>query len=70
MTRRRLRCGILMNPVEHGNSQMHQVMRIIWWVKARRGPASRSQLKHTKNLQRYGDDLRNEICKKVIAMGV
>ena len=32
MTQKRLRCGILMSRAEHGHSQTHQVMHIIWRV--------------------------------------
>ena len=50
------RCGILMNPVEDGTSQMPRVTHIIWWVKVVRVPASHSQLNPTENSQRHGDD--------------
>lgn len=43
MMRRPLPCGILMNRVEHGNSQTHQETRIISRVKMAQRPAFRLQ---------------------------
>ena len=61
MMQKRLRCGILMSRTEHGNSQTHQAMHIIWRVKMARGPASHLQSKQKENLPPHGDDLNNEI---------
>ena len=60
MTQRQLRCGILMSRVEHGNSQTHQAMRIIWRVKMAREPAFHLQSNQKENSQPHGDDLSNE----------
>ena len=60
MTQKRLRCGILMSRAEHGNSQTHQAMHIIWRVKMARGPASHLQSKQKENSPPHGDDLSNE----------
>ena len=60
MTQKRLPYGILMNPVERGNSQMSRAMHIIWRVRMAQKLASHLQSKQKENSPSHGDDLSNE----------